>query len=100
MRITNRVTIPMERRRERENRFLSFYLANPPLRETEGPANHPRYRGPVVQKPEIARYTVIAVAAQTRRPGIIYGSARCVTSCSPYDLIGFNYSPLKVTAAA
>lgn len=47
-----------EGERERENRFLSFYLANPPLRETEGPANHPRYRGPVVQKPEIARFRI------------------------------------------
>lgn len=47
-----------KKERERENRFLSFYLANPPLRETEGPANHPRYRGPVVQKPEIAKFRI------------------------------------------
>lgn len=103
-----RARLPIESRfrwKEREREFLSFYSANPSVASNRGAGrlitldNRGGARCSEARNCEVP-YTVIAVAAQTRRPGVIYGSARCVTSCSPYDLIGFNYSPLKVTAAA
>lgn len=72
---------------------------------SNGLPNTQRYPDRRRCRPVIARlhdiYTVIMVAGGQRElAGVIYDSARCVRSCSPYDLIGFNYSSLKVTPAS
>lgn len=66
-----------------------------------GMLNSRRYPGPGPgQKLRNCVYRNHGIAVDRELAGVIYGSARCVRSCSPYDLIGFNYTSLKVTAAA